>query len=593
MLRACDRRLAATVINLGTNASMTVTDVEMQPSPTRESNADAAARARRAAVKQARDSTEELAGTLSLVATERGCGRRAIEDTTTGPNAWKRQAAMAASFLALILTATSGWIHVTRGHLAHPDLSRAGMVAPAGGAFVTAAAAETVVIGRHQRTADGGVRFDYSGVTVTATARGTSWLGVRLSRHGAAENALRLTVDGARSVRIETAAWPEDEPVVIRLYDAPSGGPHTAALMKITEPMGDAPRSSIVGGGFVTVHGFEADARVVFESPPRSERRVEFLGDSISAGYCNRCDCAPWCLPPGPQPAWASPLPGSLEDSSGAEGQDFGLAWPSVACAALGAECHTEAWSGAPLVSSALRPLAGWDLWRRTLGSAGTGGARGGGNAWEPAAADAARAPHAVVINLGTNDVFVGQLPSEQMLDGDQAQAQIYRFNSTCARPHKARCGPRLIPELRYPGELTASRATTLPTQVRAPRRRRRSGLPGRGLLPRVRPDVGGLLPADRVAHRQAEREGRRGAQPRPAAARRARRAQVPVRVLPPPRQPRARGNGGGRGGLRGGEARLAVGGLRCRRCERTFWKSPATAREIESSRGLEYRCYR
>lgn len=122
------------------------------------------------------------------------------------------------------------------------------------------------------------------------------------------------------------------------------------------------------------------DCPRLLELPPwRPARRLEFIGDSIMAGYCNLL--------------WAPDIHRHGTNRSNIE--SFWLSWPTRVCETLGAECHTAAWSGFALTHSHFcnKPVTMPDVWERTLASANNAD-------WN----FASWTPHAVVINLGTND---------------------------------------------------------------------------------------------------------------------------------------------------------------------------------------------
>jgi len=155
-------------------------------------------------------------------------------------------------------------------------------------------------------------------------------------------------------------------------------GGATISVVKLTEPQWNARTPA---PNYVTFGGFDlaCDDVQTVHLPARRKRRIEFLGDSITAGYCNLCD---WDGFPKPQ------------DMSSAE--SFERGWPHAICTALDAECHINAWSGYGMVmnccgGTTVMPT----VYRRTLAT--VPGSEGDWN-W------ASWVPDAVVINLGTND---------------------------------------------------------------------------------------------------------------------------------------------------------------------------------------------
>ena len=149
-------------------------------------------------------------------------------------------------------------------------------------------------------------------------------------------------------------------------------------------------------GSTITSEGEKRSVSVTFEnrqSGPVDDgwRRIEFLGDSITAGYCNLCHEDP-SLP------------------SGYEQESFAASWAHLTCNAFGASCHTEAWSGRGLIrnccdnNGTLMP----DIYRRTLATVTTEkplriGNASVSNAWD-FSSSSFPAPDVIVINLGSND---------------------------------------------------------------------------------------------------------------------------------------------------------------------------------------------
>lgn len=151
-------------------------------------------------------------------------------------------------------------------------------------------------------------------------------------------------------------------------------GPHEIRIFKISEPEWSSPRPV---PNWLSFHGVELDAGQVREpSAPRPSRRVEFMGDSVSSGYCNLC----------------------TDNKEDVKRQgSYAVAWPAIACAVLGAECHHLAMAGYGLACNCCGECSTDvrlpHIWERTI-------ATDDRSAWEPGA----WVPSAVVINAGDND---------------------------------------------------------------------------------------------------------------------------------------------------------------------------------------------
>ena len=103
-------------------------------------------------------------------------------------------------------------------------------------------------------------------------------------------------------------------------------------------------------GDNVTVVGFSTDG--FLSRPPPATRRLEFIGDSITAGY--GAEAAAPCHP-------------SVQTN------DYVLTWAHLLCQALDAECYTEAYSGSGVIFSypdpASPPLTMPERYHDTLAS--------------------------------------------------------------------------------------------------------------------------------------------------------------------------------------------------------------------------------
>ncbi|GMV82750.1 MAG: hypothetical protein AMXMBFR7_39340 [Planctomycetota bacterium] len=144
-------------------------------------------------------------------------------------------------------------------------------------------------------------------------------------------------------------------------------GEHVVAVIKRTEPI----------FGTWQIHGFELSTGAELLPLLRKERRIEFLGDSITCGYGNEAK--------------------NQHEKFSAATENAYLGYGALAARSLDAEATIIAWSGKCLWPR--NSLS--ELWDRTLPlDAGS------------AFSFDARPPHAVVINLGTND-FAGGNPEE------------------------------------------------------------------------------------------------------------------------------------------------------------------------------------
>ncbi len=143
-------------------------------------------------------------------------------------------------------------------------------------------------------------------------------------------NRFWVYVDGVQTATIvDTSSWGnytvESTLVAEGLNPAV---PHVILLVKITEAQWN---DRDVSPNYLVLSGFLLDAGSTLPAPALPTRRIEFVGDSITAGYCNLCQVDP--------------------GSNGYQAQSFALAWPYLTCGSLDATCHTIAWSGMGLVS--------------------------------------------------------------------------------------------------------------------------------------------------------------------------------------------------------------------------------------------------
>ncbi len=212
--------------------------------------------------------------------------------------------------------------------------------------------------------------FDWPGTTIEAAFEGT-WIAIRLKD---GNNHYNVSVDGQPATVLRTNAE-----TMYALAQGLAEGRHTVRLTRRTES----------GWGEALFEGFLLEpGRALVELPPRLERRLLFIGDSFTVGYGNEGE--PGC-------------------TFSRETQNMERTYAVMVSQALGAEYEIVAKSGrgvvrnygepTPTSPKPMRPYLAqakaekeqptWDLQR-----------------W---------IPHAVIINLGTNDFSTQPHPPQEV----------------------------------------------------------------------------------------------------------------------------------------------------------------------------------
>jgi len=144
-------------------------------------------------------------------------------------------------------------------------------------------------------------------------------------------NGTRQGAGGYNATFSTSAAQQDDVSYDFSLCGAPlPAGTHDIRVVKATEPDwngGDPLPNYMRFSGFRALPSARMRAAAL---PPPPLRRLEFLGDSITAGFCNECE-AP------------ARLPGDHEEA-------FLASWDYRVGEMLGASVHTVAWSGLGMV---------------------------------------------------------------------------------------------------------------------------------------------------------------------------------------------------------------------------------------------------
>lgn len=229
--------------------------------------------------------------------------------------------------------------------------------------------------GRFDFSLPEGPLFAWSGSSIAIAFKGTEIRAkLRPADLGLTDNWVNIIID-------------DQEPIALRI-DADKSyllasdladGKHTVEIFKRTE-------ASV---GELQFLGFELPEGSELLAPPaRYARRIEIIGDSITAGYGNEA--------------------AGIEDGFQASQENHYMAYGPLAARSLNAELHVAAWSGKGMYQNygGARDIQMPELYARTLPSRDD-------SAWD----FHAWIPDAVVINLGTNDFSVDTLDPSQYVE--------------------------------------------------------------------------------------------------------------------------------------------------------------------------------
>jgi lysophospholipase L1-like esterase len=214
-------------------------------------------------------------------------------------------------------------------------------------------------IGRFTNDAD--PKFAWSGSAVRARFTGT---GVKIKLGGAA-NQFAYVIDGAAPKLLKMTSG-------VTTYTLAAGlpaGEHEVYVHRRNEAF----------FGDNTFLGFEFDAGALLPPPPQKPRRLEIIGDSITCGYGNEGKDQ-YCM-------------------FTADTENHYLTYGAIAARNLDADIHVQSWSGMGMY----RDYGGSTTdqmpvrWVRTLPNSTA-------STWDTSKYQ----PHAVIINLGTNDFAKG-----------------------------------------------------------------------------------------------------------------------------------------------------------------------------------------
>lgn len=225
--------------------------------------------------------------------------------------------------------------------------------------------------GRHE-ILDNNVAFDHPGFKICLNISVTSRVSILLSAITVVPHRFWIYVDGTLldsiiDTKVMLNNTLTEFPINWNLDPFKS---HSICVVKVTEAQWN---SITPEPNYVTFAGFLVDDSAKILPNKINKRKIEFIGDSIQAGFCNMCN--------------------DIDDEDYAK-ESFAAAHPYITCANLDATCQTAAWSGYGVVRNCcggetLMP----EIYSRTLAS--VPGSQWTFTDWQP---------EVVVVNLGDND---------------------------------------------------------------------------------------------------------------------------------------------------------------------------------------------
>jgi lysophospholipase L1-like esterase len=269
------------------------------------------------------------------------------------------------------------------------DAASEGGIAEAGNEYTGPPAVR--YIGRFDMSNPANPTAEWSGSAMEARFDGTS---VSALLGGASGNYFAIAVDGVVQSTPLLTTNASSYPLATGL----DAGTHDVLVFRRTEA--DVGPTQFVGFDF-------GDAGQLLAPPATPTRRIELIGDSISAGYGDECTNA-------------------SQNPMNPNENEY-VAYGPVAARALGADIHVIAWSGKGLFrnidgsTTDTMPV----LWQLTIPTDTCGGCWG--TAPAPSTGEPSTwIPDAVVINLGTNDFNAAYTPEPA-----QYQAAYLQFVTT------------------------------------------------------------------------------------------------------------------------------------------------------------------
>ena len=251
------------------------------------------------------------------------------------------------------------------------------------------------------------IRFDQPGFRIQLAVSGVSEISIllraiRLRDSGQPHRFWTYVDNKLQREILDTSNYTDDTPrQVLVAQNMDKSSSHIVHIVKVTEYDMTQPKRRL---NCMQLAGILIDkGGRLMRLPSLPTRRIEFIGDSIMAGFSNLCEdpvdvFAPTTAYTGSKVPQHSPMLKKGDygmNPWGYKQESFALSWPSLVCHSLHATCHTTAWSGFGMVRHCCEgDMNIPELFASTLGSDIT----------SPTWNFSSWVPDAVVINLGTND---------------------------------------------------------------------------------------------------------------------------------------------------------------------------------------------
>jgi hypothetical protein len=182
--------------------------------------------------------------------------------------------------------------------------------------------------GRYKALDDGKKQFDAPGVTIHVGVTGATKVDILLESHELnTPNRFSVIVDGKlTSTVIDTQNVERDKVLTLTVAtDLRASRTHAISVVKVTEANFNVPNTTALDN-YLTFHGFVLDQGSTTALPKSitelQARRIEFIGDDVTTGYCDLCE--------------------EVRQNGGYQSQSFARAWPYLTARALNASFHAS-----------------------------------------------------------------------------------------------------------------------------------------------------------------------------------------------------------------------------------------------------------